>query len=99
MMRFLTTILSRNKKGIDSEKVKDLENEVFLLKKQLNEQNFALMQFGDSLRSVSLALENLCVEINVLGKWAADKEADEAVADELAKAFGGSNTDDDEYLN
>ena len=96
MMRFLTR--TRSKKT-DRDSLLEIQEELAALKTQVSEQQKMIFAYADALRETSLALENLCFEMTLIGKWISEKAADDEAANELASAFGVSKSDDDEYLN
>ena len=96
MMRFLTK--TRSKK-IDDSSILEIKEELASLKNQVANQKKTISEYAKALRETSLALENLCFEMTLIGKWVAEKAAAEDAENELATAFGVSKSDDDEYLN
>ena len=96
MMRFLTK--TRSKKNDDSS-TPEIKEELANLKIQVAEQQKTISALADMLRETSLAMENLCFEMTLIGKWVAERAAAEDAENELATAFGMSKSDDDEYLN
>ena len=98
-MQFLTKILSKNK-SYDNSKIEKLESKIKELEASLADHESAILILTDTINRYSITNEQLCREMNLVGRWAASVSnyVDEE-KEELVDAFGLDIDDDDEYLN
>ncbi len=98
-MQFLTKILSKNK-SYDNSKIEKLESKIKELEASLADHESAILILTDTINRYSIINEQLCREMNLVGRWAASVSnyVDEE-KEELVDAFGLNIDDDDEYLN
>ena len=98
-MQFLTKILSKNK-SYDNSKIEKLESKIKELEASLADHESAILILTDTINRYSIINEQLCREMNLVGRWAASVSnyVDEE-KEELVDAFGLDIDDDDEYLN
>ena len=98
-MQFLTKILSKNK-SYDNSKIEKLESKIKELEASLADHESVILILTDTINRYSIINEQLCREMNLVGRWAASVSnyVDEE-KEELVDAFGLDIDDDDEYLN
>ena len=95
MMQFLTKILSK-----DNTEKKDLLEKIHKLENVISDHESAILILSETLNNSAKINQQLCKELNLIGRWAASVSsyADEE-KEELADTFGLDIDDDDEYLN
>ena len=96
MMQFLTKILSNKK----SEEKKDLLKKISDLEQVVSDHEAAILALSDALGRYAIVNQQICKELNLVGRWAASiaNYSDEN-KEELTETFGVDIDDDDEYLN
>ena len=102
MMQFLMKTLSKNKKqkSDSSHAVSALSNKIKDLEAIIADHESAILILTDTINRYSIINEQLCREMNLVGRWAASVSnyVDEE-KEELVNTFGLDIDDDDEYLN